>query len=58
MAERAEEISEERADGSEEAGRRNFKRKRLDKAEMATAAAALEKSLIRLKVVRRRTGRR
>ena len=58
MAERAEEISEERADEARKRAEEILKKKRLDKAEMATAAAALEKSLIRLKVVRRRTGRR
>lgn len=57
-AERAEEISEERADEARKRAEEILKEKRLDKAELATAAAALEKSLIRLKVARRRTGRR
>lgn len=57
-AERAEEISEERAEAAKKRAEDVLKEKRLDKAEMATAAAALEKSLIRLKVARRRAGRR
>ena len=57
-AERAEEISEERAQEARKRAEDILKEKRLDKAELATAAAALEKSLIRLKVARRRTGRR
>ena len=57
-AERAEEISEERAEQARIRAEEILKEKRLDKAEMATAAAALEKSLIRLKVARRRSKRR
>ena len=57
-AERAEEISEERAEEARKRAEDIIKEKRLDKAEMATAAAALEKSLIRLKVARRRSKRR
>ena len=56
-AERAEEISEERAEEARKRAEDIIKEKRLDKAEMATAAAALEKSLIRLKVARRRSKR-
>lgn len=56
-AERAEEISEERAEQARIRAEEILKEKRLDKAEMATAAAALEKSLIRLKVARRRSKR-
>ena len=57
-AERAEEISEEGAEQARIRAEEILKEKRLDKAEMATAAAALEKSLIRLKVARRRSKRR
>lgn len=57
-AERAEEISEERAEEARKRAEEILKEKRLDKAELATAAAALEKSLIRLKVARRRGKRR
>ena len=57
-AERGEEISEERAEQARIRAEEILKEKRLDKAEMATAAAALEKSLIRLKVARRRSKRR
>ena len=56
-AERAEELSEERAEQARIRAEEILKEKRLDKAEMATAAAALEKSLIRLKVARRRSKR-
>ena len=56
-AERAEEISEERAQEARKRAEDILKEKRLDKAELATAAAALEKSLIRLKVARRRSKR-
>lgn len=53
-AERAEEISEERAETAKKRAEEILKEKRLDKAELATAAAVLEKSLIRLKVARKR----
>ena len=53
--ERAEEISEERAEAARRRAEEILKEKRLDKAELVTAAANLEKSLIRLKVARRRS---
>lgn len=56
-AERAEEISEERAEEARKRAEEILKEKRLDKAEMATAAAALERSLVRLKVARKRRAR-
>lgn len=53
-AERAEEISEEKAEEARLRAQAILEEKKLDKAELASAAAVLEKSLTQLKVARRR----